>query len=1027
MLSADCILFDQAVLIAECRCSIADWWCSGRGIFIKDSNIDFNTKIFINRFKPAIERINKTTYSDDVVQMLLSEIHSLIRNNDLGRSFYKRLISQTQEIKLVDWNNIENNDFAVVDELPFTVEKGRDETFFRPDINILINGIPLAFLEVKKPNNEGSIQTEFNRMLNERLKNVSYKKFFNLIQIVSFSNNMDYDNNDSDDAELVKAGSFYSTPSGMHTSFNFFREDEKNYHESYNYNSLSEEFCKNTIEDLGYAPSIYDTPEFSTNNSIDTPCNRFVTSLFDKERFFYFLRYGILYVKEKMLDQKHIMRYPQFFATRAIVKRIEEGKKRGIVWHTQGSGKTELSTYANRILGDYYAKRGIVPRFFFIVDRLDLLRQDNGEFSARYFKTTNCSNREAFSKELQKPIDPKVILKESEGEFVIVNIQKFESAIPKARNEYNAKIQRVFFIDEAHRSYAKNGEYFKNLVLCDPEAVFIALTGTPLLSKKERSNLKFGDYIHKYFYDKSIADGYTLRIKKEKVDTIVRTQIKNDLKMEANNIDFGNANVYESDAYVDDLGKYIEKDFENFRLVNHDDSIGGMIVCKSNPQAKKIYHWFTEHSSLSVGLVLSDGDPKQDEMNKNNQLDFKYNGHPDLLVVHYMLTTGYDVYRLKKMYLLRGPQAQNLLQTISRVNRPYKSPNGKIYKYGYITDFVDIEAEYDRTINDYLKELENDIRDANGDENISLSGLLVDLDTIRANYENASQELDSIITATNLEQYIQKLLNYNKETLLRIKHLLNTQKDCFTEFMLSEAFDEAEAIDIDSIKKKLNSVQERIDFVNLSEKPVKMMDIISDKEIVDIVYDFLLMSIKVMDLSKFAKSEEYSDFKDTLTKIQGEIKKNHNKDDIRIISLNEALRKIFTNMNIQEVSELDVLTEEMKKILSEAEAINRENDRLAAIYGNNYAMVKTYQDILIKRPELSNKEVEKAIILIYDKIKDVIELESLAVQGREGFVNETKKKVTTELLKEGLYKSLSLKNWLNVLLSDMYTNLQNYK
>ena len=118
---------------------------------------------------------------------------------------------------------------------------------------------------------------------------------------------------------------------------------------------------------------------------------------------------------------------------------------------------------------------------------------------------------------------------DNDGEFVVVNIQKFEEAIPQAQNAYDSNIQRVFFIDEAHRSYALKGVYFKNLILCDPNAVFVALTGTPLLSKKERSNLKFGDYIHKYFYDKSIADGYTLRIKKEKIDTVVKTEIKNNL------------------------------------------------------------------------------------------------------------------------------------------------------------------------------------------------------------------------------------------------------------------------------------------------------------------------------------------------------------------------------------------------------------------------------------------------------------------------------------------------------------------
>ena len=113
--------------------------------------------------------------------------------------------------------------------------------------------------------------------------------------------------------------------------------------------------------------------------------------------------------------------------------------------------------------------------------------------------------------------------------------------MPVAKNDYNANIQRVIFIDEAHRSYRTDGEFFKNLMLVDVDAVYIALTGTPLLSKKERSNLKFGDYIHKYFYDKSIADGYTLRIKKESIETTARSEIKKNLELE-------NPKVSKSDA-----------------------------------------------------------------------------------------------------------------------------------------------------------------------------------------------------------------------------------------------------------------------------------------------------------------------------------------------------------------------------------------------------------------------------------------------------------------------------------------------
>lgn len=343
-------------------------------------DLDFNTKIFINRFKPAIEKINNKKLSYDEVKQLLDEINNLIRNNDLGKEFYNRLINPQDKLKLIDFDKIENNDFAVVDELPFSITPDSDIGSFRPDINILINGMPLAFLEVKKPNNEGGIQKEFVRMINDRLKNAEFRKYFNLIQMVSFSNNMEYE--ESDEAEDVRAGSFYTTPNGNNTSFSFFREDDELYHINYKYKEISEEKIKSITKDLGYDKKVVDTDEFKENMKNTTPCNKFVTSLFDKERFLYFLYYGILYINEK-IPQKHIMRYPQFFATRKIIERLENGGKGGIIWHTQGSGKTALAAYSNRVIKDYYAKKNIVARFFFVVDRIDLLRQASTEFENR--------------------------------------------------------------------------------------------------------------------------------------------------------------------------------------------------------------------------------------------------------------------------------------------------------------------------------------------------------------------------------------------------------------------------------------------------------------------------------------------------------------------------------------------------------------------------------------------------------------------------------------------------------------------
>ncbi len=986
---------------------------------LKDADIDFSTKIFINRFKPALEKINGRPFTYDEIKELLTAINNVIKNNDLGKEFYNWLINPLDKVKLIDFDDFSNNDFAVVDELPFSVVEGTEEGSFRPDINILINGMPLAFLEVKKPNNEGGIQKEFDRMINKRLANPDYKKFFNMIQIVSFSNNMDYE--DSDDVEDVKAGSFYTTPNGSNTSFSFFREDDEQYHLKYPYLDIPMDVVKAVTKDCGYNPKEAETEEFAQNLKVDTPCNSFITSVFDKERVTYFLQYGMMFVNGKV-PEKHIMRYPQFFATRKIIERLENGGKGGIIWHTQGSGKTGLAAFANRVIRDYYSKKNVNARFFFIVDRIDLLTQASTEFKNRGLNVINCKNKDEFTKELNKPLSTNIDVK-AIGEICVANIQKLETQLEEAKNDYNANVQRIFFIDEAHRSYSTTGEYFKNLMTCDLEAVYIALTGTPLLTKKERSNLKFGDYIHKYFYDKSIADGYTLRIKKENIDTIAKSEIKKNLDIEDNRLE--DKDVYESDAYVKALGLFIEKDFINFRLQNSDNTIGGMVVCRTNAQARKVHEWFKENSKITTGLVITDtNDPTQSKINKNNQVEFRDSLAPDMLVVNFMLTTGYDVKRLKKMYLLRGPHAQTLLQTISRVNRPYKSPSGKVYKYGYIVDFVDIEKEYDNTIEAYIKELEADLNE-NGENEGSLAGLVIDKEDINRKYHKYADELDSIVDTGNVERFSKQLTFFNKEALLKIRRLLNGIKECETEFILSRAMDYAKQIDTDKVKKLLRTVQERIDFVNLSSKPVSMMDVISNDEVVEILYEFIKTKIVILNLGEFApENPSVQRFEKTVREIQHEIKNNKNKGDIKIIKLDQLLQEIFNKLSISDLSDLDTITDELLEALKAARNINYENERLSTLYGGNYAFVKTYQDA-VEDYNADKSDIEKMLVIIYDSIKGVVDTDSIIIQGRKNFADSIKHDVTKLLLKEKIYTKV--KGFYDQILNELYTNLQLFR
>ena len=988
---------------------------------LKDIDVHTETRISVHRFWKSLNKINNKEYSQDEIMSIIEDIHASIKNNDLGKSFYQWLINPQEKAKLIDFDDVNNNDFAVVNELTFGKDGAEADKHgsFRPDITILVNGIPLSFLEVKKPNNEGGIQAEFNRMLNKRLEKPEYKKYFNMLQIVSFSNNMEYeDEDDTAMAEDIKAGSFYTTPNGQKTTFSFFREETP---KTSGFESISQDKVKYVLKDNHYSPTEADTAEFQTNMDINTPCNRFVTSLYSKERLLSFIHYGLTYVNNAT-PEKHIMRYPQFFASQALLKRLENGGKSGIIWHTQGSGKTALAAMSTRILRDYYAKKGVTARFYYVVDRLDLLTQVSGEMAKRGLNVINVNNKAEFEKELNQPISRHVAMN-TDGEITVVNIQKFDDEMPAAKNDYQAKIQRVIFVDEAHRSYKADGEFFKNLMLVDTDAVYVALTGTPLLSKKERSNLKFGDYIHKYFYDKSIADGYTLRIKKESIETTARAEIKKNLELE--NPQTTKADVYESEDYIQALCKFIEKDFTYFRLTNSDDTIGGMIVCASNPQAKKIKRWFDEKSKLTAGLVISDEEIPT-AVNKKTQIAFKETLQPDVLIVHQMLTTGYDVNRLKKMYLLRNAKEHTLLQTISRVNRPYKNPDGKVYQYGYIVDFVDIEEEYDRTIEMYLKEIEEDFNDDEGEN--SLCGLIIGPEDINAKYKKYESELDSMIDTMNLERFSKQLTFMNKDALLTIRRLLNGIKTCHTEFKLSRAEDYAAQIDIDHIRKLLKAVQARIDFVNLKSTPTNLLAIISNKEVVDILYEFFKTKIEILDLGKlvdamkqFATTEEYKELTELVTKVQNEIKRNRNHNQIEMVKLDELLQKLFRDMDIANIAEMN---DELRKALEEAKRINNENERISARYDGSYAFVKTYTDAVEIHPEYDKEDIAAVMDIVYEAVKEITTANILILQGRDNFISSLNSKTITKLIKAKLYGKLALKDWYGSLLSETYANMK---
>ena len=890
---------------------------------LKNENWDKQTNIFPKIFIESLCRINPNLSPDDA-RRLLANIRLELDNEDLGQKFYERLTNQSGGKKLIDFQNFNNNSFHVVTELPCI--NGDEE--FRPDITLLVNGMPLVFIEVKKPNNKGGIGEERERM-GKRAKNPKFRRFINITQFMIFSNNMEYDDGATEPAQ----GAFYASSAYGKPVFNYFREEHKlNLAELLN--TLSDDLENKVLQDNNL-PVIKHSPEFISNKSPDTPTNRILTSLLCRERLSFLLQHGLTYVKASQGSvQKHIMRYPQLFATLAIEKHLANGGKKGVIWHTQGSGKTALAYYNTRYLTHYYAKQGIVPKFYFIVDRLDLLKQAQREFTARDLIVHTIDSREAFAADIKSA--QTLHNHSGKAEITVVNIQKFQDD-PNvvARNDYDLAIQRVYFLDEVHRSYNPKGSFLANLNQSDVNAVKIGLTGTPLIgvtAGNVNTRELFGDYIHKYYYNASIADGYTLRLIREEISSQYKAELQAALaQLEVEKGSFDRKEIYAHPHFVRPMLDYILDDFAKFRKTNQDDSLGAMVVCDSAEQARQLFEHFqtaTDHN-LTAALILHDIGTK-DERDQWVK-DFKA-GKIDILFVYNMLLTGFDAPRLKKLYLGRLIKAHNLLQTLTRVNRTYKS-----YRYGYVVDFADIEREFDKTNRAYWDELSNEL----GDEIGSYSQLFKTAEEIEQEIVDIKNALFDFDTE-NAEEFCSQISQIeDKKQLLALKKALQTAKELYNILRLQGSHEFLEHLDFDKLNLLYRETAARLDTLNLAEK-LQQGDTahLLNEALEDVYFQFVKIGeaeLKIAD-----------DLKDIMRKVREGLAGNFDQDDPEYISLREELERIFKKKNLAEVGqeEMQANIATLETVYAKIKELNRQNDLLRHKYGGDAKYARTHKRLM---------------------------------------------------------------------------------
>ncbi len=909
---------------------------------------DASTNIFTSIFEESINRLNPNLEASDL-KVLFEKISLALDNEDLGKSFYE-MLTDNSGVTLIDFENFNKNALHVVTELPCI--NGDEE--FRPDITLLINGLPLVFIEVKKPNNLDGIQAEYKR-IQSRFKNKKFRKFINITQVMVFSNNMEYD----EDGTQPLQGAFYATTAYGDVKLNYFREAER-FDLTRILQPVSEETETEVLKDNNLV-SIKYSQEYQTNRHTDKPTNRICTSLFQPERLSFLLQYAITYVKSENGLEKHVMRYPQIFATKAIERKLNEGVRKGIIWHTQGSGKTALTYFNVKFLTHYFRDRNIVPKFYFIVDRLDLLIQAGREFKSRGLIVHKINSRDEFVRDLKKT----TALHNNSGkpEITVVNIQKFkEDKDVVKRRDYNINIQRVYFLDEVHRSYNPKGSFLANLNESDTNAIKIGLTGTPLLGTDYNSKALFGDYIHKYYYNASIADGYTLRLIREEIETSYHLKLKKAL--EEIDILKGQGDrklVYAHPKFVEPLLDYIVNDFQKSRITFNDNTIGGMVICDSSEQAEQLKELFdanyavTEDAVLSMAaepnasygtkqekesrvkraaLILHDAGTKDDreELIEN----FKA-GNIDLLFVYNMLLTGFDAPRLKKLYVTRVIKAHNLLQALTRVNRAYKK-----FRYGYVVDFADIQREFDKTNRDYFNELQNEL----GDEMEHYSNLFKTKEEIEQDIRTIKDVLFHYNTS-NAEIFSQQISQISdKKTMQELTKALNNARDLYNLIRLSGHYEMLEKLDFQKITLLAREANNHLALINTKEALENNLD---TANLLNVALENVVFAFTKLKEEELIIADK---LKDILQKTREMLGGNFDQRDPVFISLKEELERLFKKKNLSEVTqeEMEANIRELEKIYDAAKELERKNQLLRAKYDNDAKYTRLHKRLMEKDP-----------------------------------------------------------------------------
>ena len=673
-------------------------------------------KFSANTIGQAIKDLN-----EDLVTGLISTNEKIYDLLTLGKSYQENMVDGTKrsfDIKYIDFEHPENNDFFVTEEFSVLRMNGKD--YARPDIVLFVNGIPLAVIECKDAS-VPIIQAISQNIRNQKPDYIP--QLFKFIQIVMAAN--------KNETKYATCG----TPDKFWSTWN------EQYMEKQN------ELLDKTV--IGRQVTKQD---------------RDIISLFEKERFLELIKDFIIFEA----GTKKLCRYQQYFAVKAMLERIKHDKKGGVVWHTQGSGKSITMVYITKKLME--DKEIQNPQVVIVTDRVDLDKQIHKTFNRIGVEAARATTGNNLTE----------LIKNEKIRVITTVVNKFETVV---KSGVTVDAPNTFIlVDEGHRT--QYGEINRRMQEVFKGAIYISFTGTPIMKRDRNIFDKFGGLIHKYSLDDALKDKAIVpliyegkmvdqEVSKEAIDMRLDMLTRNLTEEQKTDV-MKKWSRFEKVASSEQRLELIAWDIaKNYNETLKGTGFNAMLACNKKIEAVKYYNIFREEfPELEVAVVISPPDIREGEgsidedtndivkkfyinalSNYKNEEEYEetikskfINGDIDILIIVDKLLTGFDAPKASTLYLDKQIKEHNLLQAIARVNRLC---DGK--DYGYIVDYRGLLGELDKALTMYQ---EAGLEEFN-EEDIKSSVYYIDteINNMFEAYEKLKEIFKNIKNKNDLEEY----------------------------------------------------------------------------------------------------------------------------------------------------------------------------------------------------------------------------------------------------------------------------------